>query len=257
MTTCTCGKPTRDDAYVCEDCLTLLAQALGNVPWLDEQLEVTLTKQRAAPTEGTTPSSEKQLPYHPQAADALHRLRATLVSWVRFCEDEGVRHRGGEQDTPDNTLAAMSRWLMWRVDGLALHDLGPRAVEEIVGAEQAAMRVIDRPAERKYVGPCECGRDLYAKPAAKEVQCQGCETTFEVADYEKWMMERLHGHLVTAREGSTLLCRFGLETKRDTIDKWQSRGHVVIKGHNAAGHALYLLDDLLGIAARHATATGN
>jgi hypothetical protein len=29
---CRCGRPTRDDAYVCEDCGSSLARALGDVP---------------------------------------------------------------------------------------------------------------------------------------------------------------------------------------------------------------------------------
>ena len=256
MSECTCGKPTRDDAYVCEDCLTALAKALGNMTWLDEQLEVTLTKQRATPTEGDPPTVSRNLPlpYHPHAANALHHLRATLVSWVRFCQDKQVRSRGEHIEDPANTLPAMSRWLLWHVDGLGLHDLGPTAVDEIIEAEARAMRVIDRPAERKYVGPCECGRDLYAKPGAKEATCVGCEGVYQVAEYDEWMQERIKDHLVTAKEGSALLGRFGLETKRDTIDKWHKRGLVVSKGHSAEGHRLYVLNDLISVASRHAVA---
>lgn len=249
--TCNCGKVTRDDAYVCDECLGDLARALGDVPWLVEQLDITLTKARGVDyaAMGGSPSSEKPLMLPYAAYEAAGGLRRALVMWVRFCDEEGVRNQSPKPGMPDDTLQAMSAWLLWRVDGLGLSDLGGDAVSEITRAVGRARMVIDRPAERRYAGPCECGRDLYSKPGAKLTTCKGCDREYDVEEMLTWMRAGVLGRLVTAHEGATLLGRFDLSVAQGTIDKWHERGRVVDKGHNAAGHRLYLIDDLLTLAA--------
>ena len=48
-----CGRPARDAAYYCEECGNALSVALGEIPWLDEELEVTISGQRGRATTGT------------------------------------------------------------------------------------------------------------------------------------------------------------------------------------------------------------
>jgi hypothetical protein len=249
---CRCGKPTRDAAYVCEDCLSDLSRALGDVPWLAEQLDITLTRQRAAGPAGS-PSPEKPMPFHVGAFDAANALRHALVTWIKFCDEEHVKHNAHDDTWPEDNMVSMSRWLMWRVDGLGLNDMGSEAVDEITKAVKKGHQVIDRPADRRYAGPCECGRDLYVKPGAPQAKCSACEQVWDVAELGEWMRKGVMGRLVTAREGATLLSRFDLETSQRTIDKWHERKRIVDHGHNAAGHRVYLIDDLLNVAAQNAT----
>jgi len=253
MTTCRCDRPTRDDAYVCDDCADELGRALGDVTWLVEELETTITKQRGkTESGGGGASAEKPLPYHEAAAEALRNLRALLVLWVRFCSEEGVRSSDPRDGLPEDNLPAMSRWLLWRVDGLTLHDIGPEAHDEITNAVATCRRVIDRAPERQYVGPCACGRDLYRKPGAQVVRCRFCEAEYDADALTNSLRDQIMGRLVTAREGATLLSRFDLETKQATIDKWRERKRLVERGHNTRGHRLYLFDELLTLAAQHA-----
>ncbi len=104
----------------------------------------------------------------------------------------------------------------------------------------------------------ECGEALYADGETGTVTCRNCGTEYDVAARREWMKERVYGRLVTAREGAMLLCRFGLETKQGTIDKWQQRKRLAVKGHDPDRHNLYLFDDLVALAAhaaaRHAEA---
>lgn len=262
MTTCKCGRPTRDDAYRCDDCGDTFANVLGEMPWLDDELATTITKQRASSFHDGGQSAEKPLIYNQAAVDKRDALRNALVTAVRFCIEEGVRHSSPEADWPADDLPAMSRWLLWRVDGLALNDMGHEIAEAIVDAAEACRHVIDTPPERRYAGPCpECSRDLYHRPDASEVKCAGCGQRFDVGEVNEWMRGRINEHmadrLVTAREGSTLLGRFGLPIEQGTIDKWHERGRLAEAGRTPAeppkvGHRLYRWDDLLALAARHA-----
>lgn len=253
--TCNCGKPTRDAAYVCDECLGDLTKALAEIPWLAGELEVTITKQRGIDYTalGGSPSSESPLPLHAPALDARRALRLALTTCVRFCDEERVRHQSPRTGMPTDSLEAMSRWLMWRVDGLGLNDMGYEFADDITNAVASCRRAIDRAPERRYAGPCECGRDLYHKPGAIEAKCTDCARVYNVGELYEWMRKGVMGRLVTAREGSTLLGRFDLPTPQATIDVWHDRKRIVGHGSNAIGHRLYLIDDLLGLAAQNAT----
>lgn len=252
MSECQCGKPTRDNSYVCDDDLGELARALGEVPWTVEQLEVTLTKARGVDYTaiGGAAGSEVALPLDARALEASRALRHALVTWVRFCVEEDIRHQSPKSGLPADDLPAMSRWLLWRVDGLGLNDLGWDAVSEITRAVGRCRMVIDRPAEKKYAGPCECGRDLYAKPNAKLTKCRSCEREYDVEEMREWMQGEVADRLFTSREAETLLGRFSMPTHKRTIDYWHERGRVADRGTNPAGHHLYLMSDLIALAAQ-------
>jgi hypothetical protein len=146
--------------------------------------------------------------------------------------------------------------MLWRVDGLALHEAGSDAVDELVSAVAHCHRLIDRRPERKFLGPCNCGRDLYAATAVKSVVCEHCGQDYDTEALREMMFSQVTGRLVTAREGATLLSRFGLETKQGTIDKWRERKRLAERGHNARDHRLYLWEDLLALAQHADTRAG-
>jgi hypothetical protein len=255
---CNCGRPTRDDAYVCEDCLSSLFAALGEIPALDDELETTITRQRALPTEGGAASAEAPMPWNQRASEARRHLRHTLVTWVRHCIEDDIRSSDPNTGWPADTIAAMSRWLMWRVDGLGLNDLGPDAVEEITNAVASCWRVVDRPAERTYHGPCTCGRDLYAKPRAATVTCPACETEHDIAALETRNRGLIETRLWTLDELMTALGRFGFRVPRKTVQKWIERHRLVDHGERGS-QRVYALADALELAgqweARHARST--
>lgn len=275
MTTCSasnCDRPARDDAYLCNECLDEFAKVLGDVTWIDDEIETTITKERAVTSgEGSRsadcscPDDDDRcqhalLPYHLAASQARDRLRGALFTLVRLCSEEGVRNSDPADGLPNDTLVAMSRWLLWRVDGLAFNDMAPQLVEDVIAAVGACRRSIDLPPERKYAGPCpECSRDLYHRPGAAEVGCRNCGQRWDVAEVNEWVQARIVEHmedkLVTAREGATLLSRLGLETAQGTIDKWHERDKVAEAGHDAKGRRLYRWEDLLRFAARQVKAS--
>lgn len=257
--TCACDRPTRDDAFSCDECLDAFARRLGDVPWIDEEIQTTIAKQKAAGDSGS-PSAETALPINIAAVERLGTLRHELVMLVRFCSEEGVRSSDPSDDLPENTVVAMSRWLLWRVDGLAFNDMAPEFIDSVTKAIKACRRIIDLPPERKYAGPCpECKRDLYHRPDAAEVRCPGCAQRWDVGEVNAWMQARIQAHmknrLVTAREGATLLGRLGLSVEQGTIDKWHDRKRIEDAGKTAKGHRLYRWDQLLDLAAQQQRAS--
>lgn len=231
---CRCGRPTRDHAYVCDSCGDLLARSLGDVPWLDEQLEITTTRTSGIDyrTLGGAKSTETPSPVHWAASEARTHLKALLVSWVLFCDAEAVRSSDPRAGLPEDNLGALSRWLLWRVDGLALLDIGPEAVNEITDAVQTCHRLIDHHPERQYLGGCDMcdGGHLYARPGGKWATCDACDASHDATTIRERLVKELEDRLYTAAEIAKLSTYLGLKAGREQVRKrinqWHSRGQV-------------------------------
>lgn len=237
---CRCGKPTRDAAYVCETCAESLSVALGEVPWLTEELDISITGQKAATYSGhNARGAETPSPVHWGASEARTHLKALLVSWARFCDDEAVRNASPHPGLPADNLPALSRWLLWRVDGLTLNEIGSDAVDEITSAVAHCHRVIDRPADRQYLGACEECDDgrLYARPGGALARCDYCGTTVEAQKLRDRMLDELDDRLCTAAEIARLSTYLGLRADRETVRKRINQWHKRERIHSEVAFA--------------------
>lgn len=237
---CRCGKPARDAAYFCDDCGDLLARALGEVPWLDEQLEVTVTRTSGIDyrTLGGAKATEAPSPVHWAASEARTHLKGLLVSWVLFCEAETVRSSDPHNGLPADNLPALSRWMLWRVDGLALHEIGIEAVDEITEAVQTCHRLIDKHPERQYLGTCEgcdTGR-LYARPGSKSATCNACDASIDADAVRAKLLKELDDRLYTAAEIAGLSTYLGLKADRERVRKRINQWH---KREQLQAHAAF------------------
>lgn len=231
---CRCGRPTRDTLTVCDNCGDELARSLGDVSWLDEQMDITMTRASGIDyrTLGGAASSETPSPLNWTAADARAHLRGLLVSWVKFCSEEGVRSSDPRDGLPVDTLPAMAGWMLWRVDGLMLHDIGPDAVEEFSSAVAHCRRLIDRPAERQYLGSCtacDTGR-LYSRPGSGWATCHECDASLDADAVRRRLLAELEDRLCTAAEIARLSTYLGLragrEQVRNRINQWHKRERI-------------------------------
>lgn len=145
-----CTRPV-DDASVCSTCRHDLERALSHVPWLDQQLDLAISRQTryAAATDGAR-TTDTAIVYNVAASTTAGHLRAILVGWCR------MHHEETGTDLPADTLTAMSRHLLRRAEWLRHHEAAFDAVDEITDAVRSAQRVVDTPPNRTTfaVGPC-------------------------------------------------------------------------------------------------------
>ena len=263
MSECRCGRPTRDTLTMCDTCADSLSKALGEVPWVVDELNTTITRQRAIPTEGSASNAETALPWHEKAGDALRDLKALLVSWALFCEAEAVQHQSPRREPlsiDDDSAVALSRWLLWRVDGLARHEIGPDAVDEITDAVANCVRMIDRRPDRWYAGPCinlvdegECGADLYAKRQTGDVKCRKCGAVYDVAERREFLLAEAEDRLADASTLARAVSWLGTEPLTAArVRKWAERGRIVSHGHDGR-RPLYRIGDAIDLLAGGAT----
>jgi hypothetical protein len=248
-TLCGCGRPTAGDRFLCGDCSDHYAQALGSVPGLVDDLEVTLAKQARFTDTALVPVHNTGLPYDQAASDSLHRLRAELVSLVRLCVTERVRSSDYRDRWPADTPASMSRWLLWRVDGVAVMAWAADAMTLVEVVAQAEL-VVDRPPDRVYAGPCDtCRRDLYVDPGQDAVTCERCGIAYDLEARRDWLLDAAYDTLGTATEVARALSSLELPVTPDRVWQWRHRGRLTPKGHNLAHQPLYRVGDVADLLA--------
>ncbi len=253
--TCACGRPVQD-ATICQGCSDRLERALGDVPALVQDLEVTRFRQSRTGGQGigiVVRGAERPLPWDQRASEATDVLRSTLVGWVRIALEEAHPRPA----SPRDGLADMARFLLALMPWFRQHAAADQAVDEVTHAVENAQRVTDRAPDRVYAGPCReeygpedergercCTAHLYAtNPRA--VQCPNCKAVHDVPPRQAWLLAMAQDQLETATNLSQALSRLGESVTPERVRKWAQRGRVLPHGHNERGHPLYRVGDVL------------
>ncbi|MFC6885310.1 MULTISPECIES: hypothetical protein [Actinomadura] len=280
---CACGQPARDATF-CASCAYRLDEAIAQISvhhGLAWDLELATTRQARLGDRGGPRSAQVPLPYDERAGDAATTLHRALARWAAVIarETTGPRRPGlpgpvcGRRarcahpscrmirasrppEPPPVTLTGLATWLRPRVGWLRHHAAGQQAYDEILAAVAAARRVVDRPAERLYAGPCDdCGEDLYARPGAAAVPCPGCHAVYEVEARRAWLLRAAEDVLASATDISRAITRLGQPVTPEAIRGYAHRGLLLPRTHRTTGGRtvpLYRLGDVVDVLTRQA-----
>ncbi|MFI9552636.1 hypothetical protein [Nonomuraea endophytica] len=243
MTDCQlCGAKVADLANVCTRCTNALRRDLEDVPSLDHELDIALSKQTSLGGGGPT---HIEMPANFDAEARGRKLKALLASWCTLIADT----RGIPQ--PLDGLAPLSRWLLEHLEWLRHHPAGPDAVTEIRDAVRAVRHSIDRPTPRIYAGQCnECGTALYARQGATFAYCQVCVDAegehlhHDVEASKQAMLATLAVSMMAPPEAAFTLSILIHPIKPELIRTWAARGKLTPAGVDDKGHNIYRLDDI-------------
>ncbi len=265
-TTCACGRPVQD-AIICQGCSDRLERALGDIPALVHDLEITRSRQSRTGGQGigiVVRGAERPLPWDQRAAEATDVLRSTLVGWVRVALNEAHPRPA---TAPLGLLPHMARFLLALMPWLRQHPTADQAVDELTHAVSNAQHVIDRAPDRVYAGPCReewdaeseggrgafcCTASLYARPGHGVVLCPNCPAEHDVGARRDWLLAMAEDQLATATHLSAALSRLGYVLAPGTIRAWASKGRLVAHGTNERGHPLYRVGDVRELTVQQA-----
>lgn len=227
--TCECGRPTGDNAYVCTGCADHARAALRTiVEGLDADLTVTLAKQGSRPTShggGHGKKSEAPLPLDLRAAEARTVLTGTLRAWVQRTHTDMPR-----ATKPRDTMPAMANWLLPLTGWLRHAPYGAQALDEITSAVQQALKVIDIQEERIGVGRCpDCSSPVYAPASRLVAYCktEDCEGTVDIGLWQQSLQQLAWDHEAGATELASFATKhLGMNLKATTIRSWAHRGKI-------------------------------
>jgi hypothetical protein len=277
---CACGRPIQDTALICQTCGMLLDAAIADVcayQGLAYDLDVALARQARLNTRDGSRPTEAAVAFDARAGRAATVLTQVITHWTRLVAREtgagtvptygpacrSCRHRSCREirtrGLPGEGLAAAAAWLRPRVGWLRYHVDGPQAHEEILDAVHTARRICDRPPDRLYAGPCDCGEDLYGRLDAPYVICHGTThdgpVAWEVVARRRWLLESARDVLATGTEISRALTRYAQPVTPSALRGYVHRGTLIARGERVEGGRmvmLYRLGDVLDILARQA-----
>ena len=273
-----CGRPTADGATICTTCAIRLDAAIADVcsyHGLAYDLDLAISRQSRLGSRDGSRSTEAAVPFDNRADKAARDLRAVLNRWARLIAKEtgagtvptlgpacrSCQHRSCRdirtRGLPGEGIAAVAAWLRPRVGWLRHHVDGGDAYDQILEAVKQARKVCDRPADRLYAGPCDCGEDLYGRLGATYVECRNpeCRAVWNVEQRRMWLLRSAEDVLATASEISRALTRYEMPVTPSALRGHVHRGALVSHGERVEGGRmvmLYRLGDVLDILARQA-----
>lgn len=243
-----------DHGTVCAPCVGALAADLracwptGDLHGLDVDLDITIAKMDVFPRSGGGGRpTEAPLPINDAASDARRYLHSMLSTWCRVILDD----HGGQP--PADTIADMARYLHSQTTLIRVSEWGDECVEQIRSAVYEVRRVIDRPAERIYAGPClECEAPVYGVAGRDKAWCrtEGCEGVVEDPQARREAavraaVEAAPGKTVTAAEAAMASRALGRPVTDRAVRKMAAEGK--IRPVSTARPARFLLGDILAV----------
>lgn len=273
-----CTKPSGDQSFCCTHCLDDLEVALGDVPALMEDLLVTLMRQDRMPP---TPNKQRRRSEHTRWDDELNsdvEDQGRLLAAKGYNRTLHNRQAGEVMSTLGNAVttavralaeplritlpvmdaAAASRWLLTNLASVALSPAGPDIVADVVREHHRAMRVIDRPEERTYIGLCDkCHTAMHARPYDLTHRC-ACGEAYDIAERRQDQTDRVLESLFSLAEIADLSTRYlGGRLTIKQLEGWVRRGRLR-KAPGSRPHptkvgevmALYRAGDVLALASQ-------
>lgn len=243
-----CKSAITDAVTVCTACLDAIGTELRNAQEYLRELLITATRQdvtgdKQARVGGTR---EQPLGYRPAVTEAETQLRSTLAYWGRL-----VAAANGVPlyELPVARASQLAKWLAAHRDTIKRHEGAAVLLAELRAANVAARRLIDRPAERVYLGRCTCGRELYARERAHQVVCSGCQTVHSVGERRTWLRDLIRDQYATAADIAAGIGELhGTDISRKTINQWHHRRRLTSCGLSPDGHPLFRIGDVLDLA---------
>lgn len=228
---------------ICKACAEQLHDDLDEIPWLVDQLDVTLARQhRVGSSSGARiTSSAPGLPLDVGAAAVRHDLFTTLTTWT-------MTIAWAQPTTPD--ITAMAKMLLARHGQLIVRPDASRLHRAIRRATDQARRCVFGPPEQEFLGRCpNCGdTDLYAEPGTTTVACPDCRSGHDVNGLRAALTQALEDLSYTAAELADLAPYLEQAGDRDRfrkrINQWAARRRVLPSSWTSDGQPRFRFGDI-------------
>lgn len=215
--TCYCTAPATTGA-LCTDHLGQLRQHLWAAPEVLRELEITITCQ--AKQGGNNGTGERAV-FNEAAAERKEDLLVVLRS-AAHAADPQPRHRFGER--PEVLVARA----LGHVDALARAEGVHTVAQDLADAVVAARQVMDRAAERRVLGQCECGEFVGTRRDEGLARCSACGMEYDIAEWDAGrarLADEARGQVATIPELAVFFTRsLQAEVTARTLQRWAARG---------------------------------
>lgn len=256
-TTCqrsSCNRPA-DGWFICATCAEEFVNVLADMAWMLDQLDTVITQQTRYSTQRTTKGATTPLVFNVRASDTKARLvvelntAASLIATANRWTLPTPQARSEDGLLTGETCAA---WLERSISAVRLHPHGAEIVDSITSWHTASVWVIDRPAQRQYLGDCTktpdlgpgsapCPGRIYGQAGKPEARCDTCGATYPADEMRNVLLKQLDDRYCTAAEIAKLSTYLGLplgrEQVRKRINQWHRRGLIEARNSREVGES--------------------
>lgn len=233
---------------LCSNCTDRLEHDLGDVAAIVGELDTTISKQSRIGAGGKGGLARERMPLNVGAMQVADDLQNTLTTWARDVS-EGNGWVWVASERPPSVQSAGA--LLVLIDAIRKHPAVEELVDEITEAIRRARQIVDRPADRQYLGVClaefesvTCTEEIWARPGAAEVTCKVCGITHEVGERRAWLLRQAKDLLCSVKEASQYIGEVGhIRVTEASIRGYVHRGRLAYR----TGGTMIRLGDLLTV----------
>jgi hypothetical protein len=267
-----CERPT-PDGFACVACTDRARRQLAEIAELAPPARLVAAGLVRRGGGGSSGKPESRSPGNDDAMDALDVVQNTITTIARdIAETRGVQIVSAASvgaRVPDPLVEA-AKWLTHQLEWVrhAMDDQGgPYAGPVLAEIAECASRmraIVNGPADRKYLGPCGverpyqlppepvilieiCEGDVYGYPGAASGTCRECGAKHDQGERRAWI-----GDITRERAYRAAHIADAHRINVNTIRSWALRGRLLAHDEDEQGRPLYLLGDVLDLAAADA-----
>ena len=206
----------------------------------------------------------------PAGTALLETARNTIGTWARvliedqppvggpLCDQPWCLHvscnRIRRRTPPRDNIPSACNYLLRNADPIRTADYAAELADELSDLCEQLRRMIDRPADKWFAGPCDtCRRDLYARTGMITVICPDCENTYDVDARRAWLLQQAEDRLANASLLARSVSWLGAQPlTAERVRQWAGRGRIMAKGHETIGGRMlptYRIGDALDLLA--------
>jgi len=248
---CACGR-LADNAAICAGCTKALEIALGNISAYWADLDTVKGRQTRYGGTGGRSGAEKPLPVDlrflgpwEDGSMLQEACKNTIGTWARVAMEArpmlaGPTHTaclhvscsiGRRSRWPADTVASCCLYLLGHADWIRTQHWAPEILDELDDLEAQLRRMVDRPADSWYAGPCTgCAKVMYVRVGAPEAACKDCNLTYPVKDRRAFLLKEAEEMLVPASLLARAVSWLGEDPlTSDKVRLWRFRGHLEVR----------------------------
>jgi hypothetical protein len=267
-----CLPRATDEGLVCTACEKRAEERLAAIIGLAPDARLVAYGLVRHSTSGGSGKPGSSSPANDDALDHLHWVNGRLTTIAREIADtRGLQEPAaglGVAETLTEAAKFVSGQMRWLRH--ALDEQGgayAAAVFAEIGDCASRMRgMVDGPAAQRFLGPCgayvitgvhgdeigdvsghPCDGDVYGRPDAEHGSCRTCGTRYRRDERQAWLDGEVRTWAFTAKD---IADAHGINVK--TIRSWAERGQLTHHGYDREGRPLYLVGDVLDLAAESA-----
>ncbi|WP_156671367.1 hypothetical protein [Mycobacterium sp. E1214] len=239
-----CGRCTNDlrDMLVSLAHGPVTANGQHAAGWLEHLAEAALGLTRLGEIARRNRNEVSAMRLDPRCSELLDYVRSVLTEWTKdICKTHKL-------DIPSvQTTSGIALWLAEHVTALAADEGAGVAFREIAEIIKDIEKLVDRPAGRRFCGPCpsvlddhdtmhthgrRCGTALLASRDATEVTCPTCKATHGIDALMAQLRADLDSWAFTWSEMMNLvLPMFGERIPTRTFRSWIATGKLQATGY--------------------------